>query len=267
MTATPNPPDAMLVPPQLQALVAGYSWNRDALGCSDAQVFMLQGEGLPRLFIKVEAVSPYGELPDEAARLRWLSCRDMPCPDVLFEGAHAGRFWLLMSGVAGEDLASADSLSIETRIRIFAGALRQLHALDPATCPFDHRLDGRIEAARARMHAGLVDETDFDDDMLGKTTSDLFSRLVAEKPIVGDVVVTHGDACLPNFMAGNGIFTGYIDCDRLGLADRYQDIALACRSIADNFGEEWVELFLDCYGLTQADPAKLAYYRLLDEFF
>ncbi|WP_374042791.1 APH(3')-II family aminoglycoside O-phosphotransferase [uncultured Phyllobacterium sp.] len=257
----------MLVPPQLQALVAGYSWSRDALGCSDAQVFMLQGERLPRLFIKVEAVSPYGELPDEAARLCWLSSRDMPCPDVFFEGAHAGRFWLLLSGVPGEDLASADSLSIATRIRIFAGALRQLHALDPATCPFDHRLDGRIEAAWARMQAGLVDETDFDDDMLGKTASELFGRLVAKRPETADVVVTHGDACLPNFMAGNGIFTGYIDCGRLGLADRYQDIALACRSIADNFGDERVELFLDCYGPMQADPAKLAYYRLLDEFF
>lgn len=267
MTATPNPPDAMAAPPQLQALIAGYSWSRDALGCSDAQVFMLQGEGLPRLFIKVEAVSPYGELPDEAARLRWLSSRHMLCPDVLFEGAHASRFWLLMSGVPGKDLASADSLSIETRIRILAGALRQLHALDPATCPFDHRLDMRIEAARARMQAGLVDETDFDSDMLGKTASELFSRLVAERPGTADVVVTHGDACLPNFMAENGIFTGYIDCARLGLADRYQDIALACRSIADNFGEEWVRPFLDCYGLAQADPAKLAYYRLLDEFF
>lgn len=267
MTATTNPPDTLAVPPQLLALIAGYNWNRDKLGCSDAQVFMLQGEGIPPLFIKTEAATAHAELHDEVARLRWLASRGLPCPDVLFEGTHCGHLWLLMSAVPGDDLASADSLSIETRIRILAGALHQLHAVDPAACPFDHRLDVRIEAARARMQAGLVDETDFDDDMLGETTAALFSRLVAEKPETADVVVTHGDACLPNFMAGNGIFTGYIDCARLGLADRYQDIALACRSVADNFGDEWIELFLDCYGLAQADPAKLAYYRLLDEFF
>jgi aminoglycoside 3'-phosphotransferase-2 len=257
----------MVVPPQLQAFVAGYSWNRDEKGCSDAQVFLLQSEGLPRLFVKVEAVSPYGELPDEIARLRWLSSCSLPCPDIIFDGMHAGHHWLLMNAVPGTDLASADSLTIEARVRILAGALRQLHALDPSTCPFDHRLNVRIEAARARVLAGLVDETDFDGDMLGKTAPELFIRLVSEKPAVGDIVVTHGDACLPNFMADNGSFAGYIDCARLGLADRYQDIALACRSVTDNFGEEWVRPFLDYYGLAQADPAKLAYYRLLDEFF
>ncbi|WP_182552602.1 APH(3')-II family aminoglycoside O-phosphotransferase [Phyllobacterium myrsinacearum] len=260
-------PEALALPPELHALVTGYSWNRDELGCSDAQVFLLQGERLPRLFIKVETVSPYGELPDEIARLRWLSSCSLPCPDIIFDGIHAGHHWLLMSAVPGTDLASADSVPVEPRVRILADALRQLHALDPSTCPFDHRLDMRIEAAGARVQAGLVDETDFDDDMLGETAAELFTRLVSEKPAVGDVVVTHGDACLPNFMADKGIFTGYIDCARLGLADRYQDIALACRSISDNFGEEWVRPFLDCYGLKHADPAKLAYYRLLDEFF
>ncbi len=51
------------------------------------------------------------------------------------------------------------------------------------------------------------------------------------------------------------------------MADRYQDLALAARSIAYNFGAEWIKPFLDAYGLTEIDPAKIAFYKLLDEFF
>jgi aminoglycoside 3'-phosphotransferase-2 len=150
---------------------------------------------------------------------------------------------------------------------MLAHALRRLHGLDIASCPFDHRLENRIAEARARLLAGLVDEDDFDGERLGRSAQDLFRELEERRPKTEDLVVTHGDACLPNFIADGGSFSGYIDCGRLGVADRHQDMALACGSIERNFGEALVAEFLKAYGHFELNPEKAAYYRLLDEFF
>jgi aminoglycoside 3'-phosphotransferase-2 len=68
-------------------------------------------------------------------------------------------------------------------------------------------------------------------------------------------------------MAANGNFTGFIDCGRLGLADRHQDLALACWSVEYNLGKEWVMPFFALYNGPVIDEKKIAFYRLLDEFF
>jgi aminoglycoside 3'-phosphotransferase-2 len=174
---------------------------------------------------------------------------------------------LLISALPGNDLASASALAPIARVELLAAALLDLHRLPIAACPYDHRLETRIAAAKARMQAGIVDETDFDETRLGKSAEALFAELQSGRPDREDLVVTHGDACLPNFIASEDGFSGYIDCSRLGVADRYQDIALACRSIAYNFGEVLVQPFLDRYGMPATDPARLNYYQLLDEFF
>jgi len=61
--------------------------------------------------------------------------------------------------------------------------------------------------------------------------------------------------------------SGFVDCANAGIADRYQDLALCARSVADNLGVEWVQPLFARYGLDQPDESKLAYYQLLDEFF
>lgn len=257
----------MSLPARLRDLLAGYDWRRDVLGRSSAHVFRLEADAREPFYLKTEIIHPLGELADEASRLRWLASEGIACPKVIAHEADDEREWLLISALPGADLVSDDRLSTIDRVRILAAALRRLHDLDIASCPFDHRLEARIAKARARMLAGRVDEDDFDGARVGRPAQDLFRELEERRPKTEDLVVAHGDACLPNFIADGASFSGYIDCCRLGVADRHQDMALACGSIERNFGEALIADFLTAYGNFELHPEKVAYYRLLDEFF
>ena len=255
------------MPASLRGLLEGYEWRQDALGRSTANVFRLETDNRIPVYLKTEIRHPLGELPGEVSRLRWLNSQGLSCPTVIAHEMDEAREWLLMSALPGADLVSDIKSSPAEKIRVLASALRQLHSLDVSACLFDHRLETKIAQARARMNAGIVDEDDFDAARLGRPAQDLFRELLESRPKTEDLVVTHGDACLPNFMIDGKFFSGYIDCGRLGIADRHQDMALACGSIERNFGVERVPEFLIAYGNFELYHEKVAYYRLLDEFF
>lgn len=259
----------LTLPPSWREQFLGHAIVPESDGCSGAAVLRVTppGGAAPTCFIKTEPAGPLAELPGEAARLRWLAQTGVPCAPVLATAATPGTDWLLLGAVPGTNLTNVEPAHA---VAAMADALRRLHALDPRGCPFDHRADMRIRHALARLEAGLVDEDDFDDDNAGRSASELAALLEARKPAHEELVVTHGDACLPNVLAQDGVFTGFIDCGRLGVADRHQDLALAVRDIGGELGEAWVEPFLARYfapGPSPFDPKRAAFYRLLDEFF
>ncbi|NWN22981.1 phosphotransferase, partial [Escherichia coli] len=94
--------------------------------------------------------------------------------------------------VPGRDLASSPDLSPLQIAEIAADALRELHALDVALCPFDQRLAAKLAQAEANVAAGRVDEEDMDDERLGRTAASVLEEALALRPATEDLVVAHG---------------------------------------------------------------------------
>ncbi|MGH9033456.1 MAG: phosphotransferase, partial [Acidimicrobiia bacterium] len=88
-------------------------------------------------------------------------------------------------------------------------------------------------------------------------------QLEALAPVDEDLVVCHGDYCLPNVMLDDeGRVVGYLDLGELGVADRWWDIAVGSWSATWNLGPGLEDLFMSSYGATP-DTQRIAFYRLL----
>lgn len=249
------------LPPDLRRLLPAARWEQVTVGESGAEVWRST-----RHVVKVEARG-LGALFAEKERLRWLAGR-VPVPQVVGYEVTPQHAYLAMTRLEGIDLSHPDAvLHPERNADLMARALRELHALPVEDCPFNMSLAVRLREARALVAAGRVDETDFDDERQGGRAPDLLAELVRTRPAGEDLVVTHGDACCPNFIGVGEHLTGLIDLGRAGIADRHMDLALGHRSIIRNYGSEHAERFLDAYGRAFVDPQKLNYYRSLDELF
>lgn len=254
------------LPPSLRKAVSGYSWRQNNIGLSAAQIFRLEAKDKKSLYLKIDSDASRHSLRLEKSKLDWLKNR-LPVPKVILFAEDALKSYLLLSEIPGAP-AIDDSLktNVAHLVEQLTNALKMIHQLPNKNCPFDTRLDFKIEAARKRMLDGLVEEEDFDEERQGRTAEDLFQELLATKPADEDLVFTHGDYCTPNIILENGKLSGFVDWAAAGIADRYQDLALLTRSVFYNFGREWEENVFEIYGI-EPDWKKIHFYRLLDEFF
>jgi aminoglycoside 3'-phosphotransferase-1 len=68
-------------------------------------------------------------------------------------------------------------------------------------------------------------------------------------PLTSNPVVTHGDFSLDNLLIHDGQVIGCIDAGRVGIAGRYQDIAISWNSLGE-FGAALQNRLFEQYGST-----------------
>ena len=255
-------PDALL------ERIGENDWVQDSIGLSGARVFQVQTPAAEAAYLKVAPSGWETTLASEKRALEWLQGK-LQVPELLYYEETNGYDFLLMSAVEGDMCCSPAQLSRpENTAGLLGAGLALFHRVDTQECPIDNRLDRKLAEAEKRLLAGLVDEEDFNEDNLGKSAAQLYQQLVQERPNAEDIVFTHGDYCLPNILLRQGKISGFIDLGRCGLADRYQDIGIAIRSMMHNFGtDKYRQPFLEGYGIEAVDEDKVNYYILLDEMF
>ncbi|WP_162294297.1 APH(3'') family aminoglycoside O-phosphotransferase [Mycobacteroides abscessus] len=216
------------------------------------------------------------DLAGERDRIEWLSAQRIPGPSVLEWATTSDGPLLITSAVPGVPADQLDSEDLGRAWSAIAAAVRDLHALPTAGCPFSRGLAAMATLARDVVARDAVNPDFLTDEDRERPATELLCRVVAELPRrlaqePDDLVVCHGDLCLPNIVIAPGGFSvaGFIDLGRLGLADRHADLALLFANARETWpGDGWVtaaahERFLNRYGAS-ADPERLAFYLRLD---
>src|SRR5262249_14111455 len=144
-----------------------------------------------------------------------------------------------LPGMPASELSASDLTRAWSSI---ARLIKALHDLPAVDCPFERglaRMFGLAEdvVARDAVNPDFLSPNDRDIPpiaLLNRLREAMSTRLLQER---GDLVVCHGDACLPNFLVAPDtlVCTGMIDLGRVGTADRYVDFSL----LLANAGETW----------------------------
>jgi kanamycin kinase len=228
------PPTGVVIPEAVAIVAAGRVaravWQNELGGLT----FEID-EGDERVFVKW---SPAGDAPDlviEAERLEW-AARHIVVPRVLDVGEDDEGSWLVTAALAGTNAVAPEWVARpEAAVTGLGRGLRALHdALPVDDCPFSWSVADR---------ASPVVEHD--------------------APPIDRLVVCHGDACAPNTLLGDdGSCVGHVDFGRLGVADRWADLAVATWTTVWNYGPGWEDVLLAAYGVAR-DPERTAFYRWL----
>ncbi len=229
------------------------------------------------VYAKVATAARSAELTSERDRLVWLQGRGVACPEVVEWHEVEQGACLVMTAISG---VPASELSGEELLLAWPTLARQLailHELQPADeCLFDRGLSSMFGRAVDVVSRGAVNPDFLAIEDRGKPAQELLARVERELPLrlaqeTSDVVVCHGDPCMPNFLVSPVDLrcTGLIDLGRLGRGDRYADLAL----MVANAGESWTtkdqaerafSILFDSLGIERPDRERLAFYLRLD---
>lgn len=192
----------------------------------------------------------------------------VPVPKVKFHYADLEKECLCIEELKGMSMDQyIGTMPDEQIVRLFAKALNRIHSLPVDTSVPVFSLERKLELAKLNVQKGYVDISGLQFGFGATSPAAMYAMLVDLRPEAEDLVVTHGDYCAANVIYNSDEVSGFIDVGRGGVADRYQDLAIAVRSIREDFSEPLLSVFFAAYGLVNPDRGRLRFYDVLHEFF
>ena len=127
-----------------------------------------------------------------------------------------------LAGVPAADLTPDDA---RTAWPSLVATIKALHELPVDDCPFERRLEGMLALATEIVADGAVETAFLPPEQRGRPHAERLAEVMADQALrlaqeAADLVVCHGDACLPNLLVDPETLecTGILDLGRLGLA-------------------------------------------------
>lgn len=259
------------LPEKILDYIDGKPFETDITGMSDSSVLIFDDSVL-----KIQRIS--ASTKNEQIMMDWLKNK-ISVPKIISHMEENGIDYLLMSKIPGKMSCDEEfMLKPELLISVLANTIKSLWNIEISDCPIKNDLSTALRMAENRVEHGLVDVDDAEPETFGKNgfknPEELLCWLYDNRP-KEDFVLSHGDLSLPNIFIDDDKFSGFVDIGRMGISDRYQDIAICFRSLHHNFsgiyngktyGGYDENMFFDALGI-EPDYDKIKYYILLDELF
>lgn len=251
-------------PPAVAALLEGVELEAADDHWSDAWVVRAGP-----WFVKASPPTALSPAAPEHDRLRWAATTGLRVPAVVaYEESDAGWQWLVTEAVPGRPLRPHRdaSLTPDTAVDLLAAAVRAVHDIPVASCPFAIPDRFFLDHARAVHATGKWE----DDGYLQRVAGDglnvdqAFAEAECFVPSAADdAVVCHGDPSGFNLIVDDAGDWTWIDWGWAGVGHRAHDLATASIAVRLDLGDHWVEPFFEAYG-RRPDPVALRHFTVVD---
>jgi kanamycin kinase len=252
-------------PPELDRIAPGWTASLVSRPDRGPTTWRLTGPGGAVRFAKV-AAGPATRTPtlrDESERMVW-AAPYLPVPVVVALEEFGSSTVLVTDALPGSDATSPEwRTDMPVLVRALGRGLRRFHeAVGEEWCPFRFDLMRVLPVVEQRVRTNDVRSEAFHDEHAHLGPAEALAELESLAPVDEDLVVCHGDFCVPNVLLQAWSVSGFVDLGELGSADRWWDLAIGAWSIGWNFGPGFEPLFYEGYGIAP-EPRRIRFFRLL----
>jgi len=259
------------IPENIRKFISDKAYKTDTTGISQSEVIIF-GD----MVLKTEIYT--SDTDSTIQMIKWLQNR-LPVPEIICHEVCEDKSYTLMSRVKGRMSCDVYHMEqAEETVALLAEGLKMLWSADISDCPRTLTFADDLKTARYHVENDMIDMQATDYNLLKENGFNDVSQLLPwlEKNVPeNDMVLSHGDYCMPNVLIEDGKISGFIDLGECAVSDRWKDIAMCYISLKNNFsgyfgGKVYKDfnpnILFEKLGI-EIDADKLKYYILLNELF